>query len=32
MSLIDAINIAAKIYNSENILGTISNKSLREKI
>lgn len=32
VSLIDAINIAAKIYNSENILGTISNKSLREKI
>lgn len=31
VSLIDAINIAAKIYNSENILGTISNKSLREK-
>lgn len=32
VSLIDAINIAAKIYNSENILGIISNKSLREKI
>lgn len=32
VSLIDAINIAAKIYNSENILSTISNKSLREKI
>lgn len=32
VSLIDAINIAAKIYNSKNILGTISNKSLREKI
>ena len=32
VSLIDAINIAAKIYNSENILGTISNKYLREKI
>lgn len=32
VSLIDAINIAAKIYNSENILGTIYNKSLREKI
>lgn len=32
VSLIDAINIAAKIYNSETILGTISNKSLREKI
>lgn len=32
VSLIDAINIAAEIYNSENILGTISNKSLREKI
>lgn len=32
VSLIDAINIAAKIYNSENILGTISDKSLREKI
>ena len=32
VSLIDAINIAAKIYDSEDILGTISNKSLREKI
>ena len=32
VSLIDAINIAAKIYNSEIILDTISNKSLREKI
>lgn len=32
VSLIDAINITAKIYNSENILGTISDKSLREKI
>lgn len=32
VSLIDAINIAAKIYNSENVLGTISNKILREKI
>lgn len=32
VSLIDAINIAAKIYNSEITLGTISNKSLREKI
>ena len=32
VSLIDAINIVAKIYNSENLLGTISNKFLREKI
>lgn len=32
VSLIDAINIAAKIYNAENILGIISNKAVREKI
>lgn len=32
VSLIDAINITAKIYNAENILGIISNKAVREKI
>lgn len=32
VSLIDAINIAAKIHNAENILGIISNKAVREKI
>ena len=32
VSLIDAINITAKIYNAENILGIISNKIVREKI
>ena len=32
VSLIDAINTAAKIYNSKNILGTVSNKSLHKKI
>lgn len=32
VSLIDAINIAAKIYNAENIIGGVSNKAVREKI
>ena len=32
VSLIDAINIAAKIYNAENIIGRVSNKAVREKI
>lgn len=32
VSLIDAINIAAKIYNAENIIDRVSNKAVREKI